>query len=219
MDQAPLGTPTLIDPLQPVPPPAPSGKRHRLQVIAGVLLSLALLAAAIAIGEWAARVDEMNALVGRIEQSELAMTTTGVAVGRVLGPEGLTSGTPTQDSLDELATAAQRGRDAVAQAGQQVEAVPIQPWHHDQLAAQQAYLAHNQAWQDFLTRAATDPSLWYSDDPDIESTWDAMIPLLRAAVPTPSILGIDDRVEAIINDGGGEGDDGGTSGGGGGLDA
>ncbi len=214
MDPAPLGTPTLVDPLQPAPPPVASAKRHRLQVIAGLLLSAAVLAAFIAIGEWAARVDEMDALVDEISQSELAMTTTMAGVGRILGPQGVESGTPTQESLDQLTSAAERGRDAIATAGQQVEAVPIQPWHHDQLAAQEAYIAHNDAWQDFLTRAAQDPSLWYSADDGIESTWDEMTPLLQAAIPTPSVLGIDDRVEAIVKDGGGEGGNNG-----GGLDA
>ena len=213
MDSMPGGTPTLVDPMSSgpgAPPPAPvrPGRGPGRAVLIWGLLTVAVLLASVAVGEWAAKSQEMNRLVDGIEQSEAAMTRTMTAVSLAIGPNGSLGDTDAGVAQEQLKQAAATGLTGVKAAADQITVVPIQPWHHDVLAARDAYLAHNRAWQDFLTRAASDPSVWLTDDNKIESTWDALGPVLTGAVPTPAILGLDDRVAAILDDGTPSGDSG-----------
>jgi hypothetical protein len=216
MDSMPGGAPTLVDPMSSgpgSPPPAPvqPSRGPGRAVLIWVLATVAVLLASVAVGEWAAKSQEMNRLVDGIEQSESAMTRTMAAVSLAIGPNGSLGDTDAGAAQEQLKQAAVTGLAGVKAAAERIAAVPIQPWHHDVVAARDAYLAHNSAWQDFLTRAASDPSVWLTDDSKIESTWDALGPVLTDAVPTPAILGLDDRVAAILTNGSPSGDSGGGS--------
>lgn len=214
MDSMPSGTPTLVDPMSsgpgPIPPaPPPDSRGGGRRVLIWVLLSAAVLLGSLAVGEWGAKTQEMNRLVDGIEESEAAMTQTMAAVALILGPTGSLGEMDAADATEQLKEAADRGLAGVKSAAVQIEAIPIQPWHHEVLAARDAYLAHNEAWQDFLASAAGDASVWLTNDDAIESTWDALDPVLRAAVPTPAILNLDQRVDEILDDGAPADDSGG----------
>jgi hypothetical protein len=221
MDPMPGGTPTLVDPMASGPgssPPA-TAKVNRGRgrgVLLWPLAAAVVLIASVAVGEWAAKTQEMNRLVGGIGESEAAMTQAMTAVSLLLGPAGALGDTDAADAQKQLQRAATTGLAGVKDAADQIEAVPIQPWHHDVLAARDAYLAHNTAWQDFLTSAAGDPSVWLTPDEEVESTWDALAPVLTDAVPTPAILDLDQRVAGILEDGAPAVDD---TGGGGTIEA
>lgn len=204
------GTQTLVDPapshIQPGgAPPTKKGRRRR-GAIALVLVGVAvLLVSAVALGDWVTRNAEMDAIVDGIEESEAAMITAMAQVTSLVGEWGIeTNGSQAQggtgEAAGQLTDAAEEGLTAVVAAAEQIEAVPVQPWHHDAVAAVEAYLAHNQAWQDYLRSASEDPAAWFVDDPAIESTWEALKPLLIEAVPTPALFNLDSRVERILSD-------------------
>ncbi len=214
MDSMPSGTPTLVDPMSsgpgPIPPAPPQGSRGQgRRVLIWMLLSAAVLLGSVAVGEWGAKTQEMNRLVDGIEESEAAMTQAMAAVTLILGPSGSLGEMDTADATEQLQEAANNGLAGVRSAASRIESIPIQPWHHEVLAARDAYLAHNEAWQAFLASAADDASVWLTDDEDIESTWNALDPVLRAAVPTPAILNLDQRVDEILDDAAPAGEPGG----------
>lgn len=194
-------------PAYPGPPPggaaapAPAPRRGRTgRVIGVVLLTLALLAVAVLVGDWLARNVEMDRLVNGIEESEAAMITAIDGVRAALDEDPLADGLApeTGDALVEIATDA---GDEVSAAAVDIGAVVIQPWHEDIELARDAYLAHNQAWQDFLATAAEDPQEWFTDYEPINTTWDAVGPTLRAAVPTPALWDLAERVAIVLDDG------------------
>ena len=65
---------------------------------------------------------------------------------------------------------------------------------------QQAYLAHNQAWQDYLAAAAEDPRQFAVTHDDINATWASAETVVRGAVPQPDLFDLDGRVDAIFAD-------------------
>jgi hypothetical protein len=181
--------------------PAPAGRRNRTgRVIGAVLLILALLAVAVLVGDWLARNVEMDRMVSGIEESEAAMITAIDEVRAALDEDPLADGLAPETG-DALVQIAQDAGDAVAAAANEIDAVVIQPWHEDIVLARDVYLAHNQAWQDFLAAAAEDPQEWFRDYEPINTTWDAVGPTLRAAVPTPALWDLADRVEVVLDDG------------------
>jgi len=197
--------PPVIDPGAPdwlpgpsqVTPPAPA-RRSGLRLWLVIVLALALgVAVAVAAGDWAGRTQEMQQLVSAIEDSEASMTTAMAAVSAVGGDEALISG----DEIGaQLSAAAEEGLKGVQGAGARIAALQIQPWHPDVEAARAAYLEHSQAWQDYLSAAAEDAQQWFEDYPEIETTWEALAPVLSEAVPSPAILSLHGRVDGILRD-------------------
>lgn len=188
------------------PTSAPPRRRRRAAPWIAAIAAVGLIAAAAAIGDWYARNLEMDQLVDGIESSEAAMIDAMNQVRVALGEDGVADGIApeTGEELQQIATDA---GEQVAAAASQIEDVTIQPWHEDVLTAQTLYLEHNAAWQDFLAAAAQEPQQWFVEYEPIETTWDAVGPPLRSAVPTPALRDLDQRVERILDDGG-ESEDG-----------
>jgi hypothetical protein len=161
----------------------------------------AIITAAVVIGDWYARNLEMDELVDGIESSEAAMIEAMDQVRVALGEDGAADGIAPETGEELQQIAADAGEE-VAGAASQIEDVTIQPWHEDVRTAQALYLKHNAAWQDFLAAAAQEPQQWFVQYQPIETTWDAVGPALRTAVPTPALRDLDQRVERILDDGG-----------------
>lgn len=102
------------------------------------------------------------------------------------------------EAATELRAIAAEGRDRIKAAGDAVAAVPVSPWHGDLLRAREAYLRHNQAWQDYLGRAAEDAGEFGRPQEQVDSTFMAAEPLFRAAIPNPDVFGIQDRIDVIF---------------------
>jgi hypothetical protein len=104
-----------------------------------------------------------------------------------------------QAALDEeLKAAAVAGRAAIAAAGDDVAGVRWLAWHRDIGAAQDDYLAHNRAWQDYLGRAADDPAEFGRPQDDVNTTFEAAEGRFRAAIPALALFDLRDRVDAIF---------------------
>ena len=153
------------------------------------------------VSDWAIRNAEMSDLLSRVEVSEAAMSAVQDDIARItVEYEQL----PAPDDADkaaltsQLQEAAAEGRDAVAQAGQGVAALPILPWHSQLRQAQDDYLAHNVAWQEHLDRAATDPTEFMQPQELINSTFEQAEVSMRAALPAPAVSGLLDRVGRIF---------------------
>jgi hypothetical protein len=71
-------------------------------------------------------------------------------------------------------------------------------WHPEIGAAQDAYLAHNRAWQAYLERAASDPAEFAKEQADINSTFAQAEIDVRAAVPVVPLFNLQDRVDVIF---------------------
>ncbi len=200
---------TLVGPQPEIVPgepgETPTGPKRRPSRALRAAVLVAVLAAGIAvaviIGDWATRTAEMDRLLDGIEVSEAAMTSAMDDVRTVIGEGGILGDGEADEAAGRLERTAAQARDEVEDAAEQIEALAIQPWHAELLAAREAYLAHNQAWQDYLTEAAEDSTRWFEDAPEIESTWDALGPILTDALPRPTVANLDERVERILDDG------------------
>ena len=153
------------------------------------------------IGDAVARNAEMRALVTAIERSEAAMGDTQENVRGIL--EAYSGRTPLseqdQAELDAaLQAAASQGRDAIAAAGEQVGAVQWLVWHRDVGQAQDAYLAHNRAWQEYLDRASGDPAEFARSQDDVNSTFVDAEAEVRAAIPLIALFDLRDRIDVIF---------------------
>lgn len=170
-------------------------------VIGAAVFVAVLLGAGLLSADWAKRSTEMRSLVAQIEVSEQAMGDTQQAVQDAIAQVAPT-GPPTaedQAELDRLLmAAAANGLLEVTRGGDLVASVQTLPWHADVREAQEAYLAHNRAWQAYLAAAAEDPAQFAMTQDDVNSTFAAAEAPLRNAVPMPDAFGIVDRLDEIF---------------------
>lgn len=192
--------------------PPERSRRRWPWITAAVVAGVAVLASLVLILDWGARSVEMNSLVKAIESSERVMGETQDAVTAALeeaNEQGQLTPEQRQATLDELAVIAASGRDAVAAAGRRVANVRVLPWNRAIVSARTAYLAHSQAWIDYLAKASEDPLEFFAPQPAVNDTFYAARAPLEQAVPVPSVLDLKQRVQAIYADDP-ESSDGGT---------
>jgi len=161
-------------------------------VAAFVLVLLGTVSAGAAVGDWYLQNQEMGRLLNAVEASESAMGQTSQAVFDAFGQN-----LDAPALVPALTDIALDGQSRVSIAGDGVAAVRVLPWHRRVIAARDAYLAHNRAWQDYLARAAVDPIAFSEPQPDVDSTFMASEPLMLAALPRPALPLLADRVQAI----------------------
>ena len=188
------------------PAPQAPAARRRMRGWIPPLIGLAtflvvLVGLGAIIGVAVARNAEMRALVSAIERSEAAMGDTQVNVRGIL--EAYSGRTPLseqdQAELDaSLQAAAAQGRDAIAAAGKQVGAVQWLVWHRDVGQAQDAYLAHNRAWQEYLDRASEDPAEFARSQDDVNSTFVDAEAEVRSAIPLIALFDLRERIDVIF---------------------
>jgi hypothetical protein len=173
-----------------------------LPVVAGVVTFIVVLVGlGMVMGDVVARNIEMRSLITRVEASESAMGALQENVRTILteyeGRAPLSD--EDQAALDEeLKAAAVAGREAIAAAGDDVAAVRWLAWHRDIGDAQDAYLAHNRAWQEYLGRAVDDPAEFVRPQDDVNSTFDAAQGPVRAALPALALFDLRDRIDVIF---------------------
>ncbi len=181
----------------------PAGIVWAVGIAALVVITMANVVVA---GELALRSLEADNLVSAVEQSETAMKTTQTEFDAALSAydtENLTDDEREQLSAD-LADVAARGVGAIAIAGEGVAQIEIMPWHTNILDAREAYLAHNQAWVNYMAAAAEDPAEWFRPQPAVNDTFaDAKLPLVEA-VPFFDFLQTVPRIELIYVSGSGD---------------
>ena len=198
-------------------PPSPAGvfaesqpivKRRTpgwVPVLVGVFAFVIVLAGfGLAAGDWFSRNSEMNLLVTRIEASESSMQQTQDELSLIFKeyPNVETLTEPEKEEFaSKLKAAAAAGNERVAAAGAGVREVVIMPWHGHIAAGKQAYIIHNQTWQDYLSASAKDPAELLVDQPKIDSTFMASEPLLKRAVPEPPLFDLAERVDRIFIEG------------------
>lgn len=170
-----------------------------------LVVFLAILFGAGAVGlDWVTQNLEMHRLVTAIEQSEAAMETTQAEVMATLASTGPDTDLSDAELIaldDELRAEARRGQDRIHTAGLAVDAVAIVPWHRNIRQAQDAYLQHNQAWQDYLGRASDDARELVTEQPEVNDTFAAAEPALKRAVPESAAFHLASRVVRIFVDG------------------
>lgn len=193
---APSGAPVISG--QPPTPRRPRWARV-LWWTSIAVICVGVLGLVISGADWLARTWEMNTFISRVEASESAMAAAQERIGAVTLPSDATADQK-QAAERELSSVSASGRDAVSNAGDDVAGVTFLPWHRELLAAQGAYSAHNAAWVDFLEHGSMDPATLFRDDPDIESTWQDAEVAVRAAIPSPALPTLADRIEAIFTD-------------------
>lgn len=190
----------------------PSGGMPSWLVWTVGIAALVLLTAAnlVVAGELAVRTVEADNLVRAVEQSESAMKATQAEFDEVLSAYDTDTLTDEQREQlrAELSDVAVQGEAAIAAAGEGVAEVQILPWHAQLLDAREAYLAHNQAWVDYMAAAAEDPAEWFRPQPAVNDTFaDAKLPLVEA-VPLFDPLDTLQRIELIYVTGSGDSGDG-----------
>ncbi len=151
--------------------------------------------------DWGVRNAEMADLLTRVEASEQAMMMSQEEIAAITAefqqlPEPTDADREAYSS--RLAAAAGRGRDSIAEAGRGVDSLSVAPWHGSLARAQADYLAHNRAWQEHLDRASEDPQEFNLPQDLINSTFEEAEVSLRAALPTPSIDTLQERVDLIF---------------------
>ncbi len=183
-------------------PGQPSRFRRWLPALIGVgvfILTVGFFGAIA--GDSLARNIEMNQLISAIEDSEAAM---GEVQENVEGIASAYSGRLPLDEEDQeslniaLEAAAVQGREQIAAAREEVAAVRWALWHQDIGRAQEAYLAHNQAWLDYLARASEDGAEFARPQDAVNETFVDAEDDVRRAVPVIPLFDLDDRVDVIF---------------------
>jgi len=189
-----------VSAVAPVAPTQPKGSWiHRRWVpwLAGALAYVLTLAVGgILAADWVWRGVEMRALLDRVEASEAVMGELQDSVTLAFDSHG--SGDD-QVKLDgELRDLATQAVTDIAAAGDEVAALPIALWHTDIERARDAYLLHNEAWQEYMARASESSSEFLAPQPLVNQTFfDAEQPFYNA-VPLPDVFGLVDRVALIF---------------------
>ena len=142
---------------------------------------------------------EMENLLERVEASEQVMQDLQEATAAAFEDHG---GEGQQRKLDaELRGLAADAEQDIAAAGADVSGLPIAIWHTDIERARQAYLDHNNAWQEYMARASESASEFLAPQPLVNQTFfDAEEPFYRA-VPVPDLFGLSDQVALIFAEG------------------
>lgn len=185
----------------PAAPRRPSVARRWIPLGIGLLAFLIALGAGLLVTvDWGVRNAEMRRLVTAVEASEAAMGDTQAAVADAFDAfDASDGGQAAKMELDStLTAAADEGRRQIAAAAGPIAAVRVLPWHHDLAKARDAYLAHNRAWQDYLARATDDPAEFDAEQTEVNDTFMAVEPLMRAALPDPPLFDLGRRVDAIF---------------------
>lgn len=167
-----------------------------------MVLSFGLMAAALvaAVTDWGLRTFQLNALLNEIERSEEVMISAKAEVATVLGADADISGeedAARRAQLQQIAASAAAELDAI---NGRIVAIDVVPWFNNISAARASYISHNEAWQSYLNAAAEDANAWFGDYPQIDLTWQLVAPHLRAAVPTPALLSLEERVSAVLSE-------------------
>lgn len=170
-------------------PATPWIRRRWVPPVAGALAFLLTLVVGLGVAaDWTLRIVEMRGLIEGIYESESVMEALQDAAFDAV-EEHRTAGPQDRGKLnDELTALATVANEDLQLAGDQVAALSILPWHRAIIAARDAYLAHNAAWQEYTARVVEDPAEFLQDQPLVDSTFeDAQQPLLDA-IPQPDLL-------------------------------
>ncbi len=164
-----------------------------------VAFTLTILAGMVVLADAVWRNVEMENFLERVEASELAMQDLQEATAAAFEDHG---GEGQQRKLDaELRGLAADAEQDIAAAGADVSDLPIAIWHADIERARQAYLEHNNAWQEYMARASESASEFLAPQPLVNQTFfDAEEPFYRA-VPVPDLFGLSDQVALIFAEG------------------
>ena len=197
----------------------PRGGRSWVAWIIGAVVLVVVSAASLAVlADLAARTMEMNQLLTAIESSESAMQQAQDDVNAALEPYSANDMTEKERRRLQarLKAIAGEGQQAIGQAGVEVQAVSVLPWHTQIADAQRAYLRHNTAWVAYMIAASDRPEQWFVEQPEVNDSF--------AAAKGPLIQGVTlfdfgramERLEEIFAPDAPDEDshDGGSSGGG-----
>ncbi len=196
----PSGSTEPVSAMAPAAATQPKGSWiHRRWVpwLAGALaFVLTLAVGGILAADWVWRGVEMRALLDRVEASEAVMGELQDSVTAAFEDHG--SGDDQAELDGELRDLATQAVADIAAAGDEVAALPIAIWHADIERARDAYLLHNEAWQEYMTRASESSSEFLAPQPLVNQTFfDAEQPFYNA-VPLPDVFGLLDRVALIF---------------------
>lgn len=177
-------------------------------LIGGFVAMLTFAVSAVFVGNWVGQNVEMKVLLANVQVSEDAMSVTQDRVREILDRLGDADGDGElsaeeqrkmiEESYDQLAAAAREGQQAIAEAGEVVRNQQIPLWHVNIQKAREAYLRHNRAWQDYLGRAAENPSEFLREQTEVNESFEAAAPLFRRALPNPTLFGLEAKVDAIF---------------------
>lgn len=165
---------------------------------------LVLVVGGLVTADWMVRNNEMRNLVTAIEGSEQQMVRAQDQVSDAFRPFEVGGAlTPEETALltRQLADIAADAEQRIGQAGRQVEAVSVLPWHTGIRDAKDAYLVHNGAWVDYMARAAQDPVEFVNPQPFVNESFLAAQPRIEGAVPVPALYDLRQRVAQIFIDG------------------
>jgi hypothetical protein len=164
---------------------------------------LTVLAGGALAGDWVARNVQMRELVTAIEVSEAAMGTVQDQISEAFDTYAAKKN-PTdadKDAFDAtLSNISANGASSVALAGDKVAAVKLLPWDVAIWDTREAYLAHNLAWQEYLSAAALNPIELTKDQPAINDTFLVFEETISAAVPEPALFDLKARVALLFID-------------------
>lgn len=172
--------------------------------VAGLAVFLLTLVAGGALaGDWLARNIQMRDLVTAIEGSEAAMGAVQDQIAAAFDDYAAKK-KPTdaeKDAFDaSLSNIAAAGASSIALAGDKVAQVKLLPWDVAVWNSRKAYLAHNLAWQDYLSAAALNPLELTKTQPAINDTFMAFEKTIMAAVPDPALFALKKRVAHLFID-------------------
>jgi hypothetical protein len=178
---------------------APVERRTRRWIpwaVGGGVFALTLLLGGVLVADWAWRNAEMQALLERVEASEAVMGELQESAEEAFEEHAAGGDRGKLDSeLRELAKAAAVD---IAAAGLEVAALPIAVWHADIERARDAYLLHNRAWVEYMSRASESSAEFIAPQPLVNQTFIDAEPIFIQAIPAPDVRDFAARIFAIF---------------------
>ncbi len=168
-------------------------------LVAAAVLSIVAIATMV---EWTARTVEADQLLVGVSNSEAVMKAAQGDFAEIfaqLDDETLTEG-QRAELVADLSVISQAAEIAIAEAGERVAAVTIWPWHTRLVDAQKAYLAHNNAWVDYMSAASEDPAELVRPQEAVNDTFVAARDPLWRMIPRFDPLDLRAEVVAIYAD-------------------
>lgn len=154
------------------------------------------VAGSLVVADWFWRSAEMSALLDRVEASEAVMGQLQDDAAAAFEAHG--GGADPAKLESELTALAAQARTDIEAAGDSVADLPIAVWHTDIEAARDAYLEHNEAWQDYMGRASESAEEFVQPQEAVNSTFFAAQAPFVAAVPLPDVSDLMSRVVKIF---------------------
>jgi hypothetical protein len=178
------------------------GRPRRKRLVLMALLTVALIGAGL-VADWYSRNRELDRLLAAVEKSETVMVSARDgfrSAARPYSGQPFLSNEQRSQLREQVTSVASDGAAQVIATGDSIRDIQVLPWHRSINKARDRYLAHSNAWRDYLTDVARDPAQVGQANPEISGTFVSAKRAFEEAVPLRPLHDLEARADRIFAD-------------------